>query len=296
MAKLPAFQFYPGDWMKDPELRSCSIFARGLLVDILCLMHEANPRGHLCFDGEKPWSNSQIVAAICGNESIEDKMAGLNELLDRGVLKRNSAGIVYSARMVRDEKLRLERSKAGSKGGSKRQANAKQKSSKPQATTQAKTGSSSSSSSSSSDTRKAAFELWWLCVHLKTGKEGARKAYHKAIKRLKAELDDGRPEFVNPHAFLRERMTLFAQSPDANPPDREPIHPARWLNDGRYDDDPKAWGGNKREATTGPNPRDAELTRNMLRARIIKESREKGLDWDDDDVKRAIEAEMEKTQ
>lgn len=29
--KLPSFQFYPGDWMKDPSLRSVSLEARGLL-------------------------------------------------------------------------------------------------------------------------------------------------------------------------------------------------------------------------------------------------------------------------
>ena len=37
MAKLPAFQFYPGDWQKDAGLRLCSICARAL--------HRVSPNG-----------------------------------------------------------------------------------------------------------------------------------------------------------------------------------------------------------------------------------------------------------
>lgn len=47
MAKLPSFQFYPGDWLKDPDLRICSLAAKGLLIDMLCYMHESQERGVL---------------------------------------------------------------------------------------------------------------------------------------------------------------------------------------------------------------------------------------------------------
>jgi hypothetical protein len=80
------------------------------------------------------------------------------------------------------------------------------------------------------------FESWWQAVHLKTGKEAAAKAYVKAVQRIRSE----KPE-LDPHAFLHERMTAFAATPSANPPDRTPIHPATWLNQGRYYDDPAAW-------------------------------------------------------
>lgn len=39
MAKLPAFQFYSGDWLKDPELAMCSPATRGIWIDALCAMH-----------------------------------------------------------------------------------------------------------------------------------------------------------------------------------------------------------------------------------------------------------------
>ena len=47
MTKRPAFQFYPGDWLRDTGLRSCSAAARGLWMDILCFMHKGSPYGYL---------------------------------------------------------------------------------------------------------------------------------------------------------------------------------------------------------------------------------------------------------
>ena len=47
--KRPSFQFYPGDWLHDTGLRACSLAARGLWIDIVCFMHQAEPYGHLTF-------------------------------------------------------------------------------------------------------------------------------------------------------------------------------------------------------------------------------------------------------
>jgi hypothetical protein len=78
------------------------------------------------------------------------------------------------------------------------------------------------------------FDAFWAVVHHKTAKDAATRAYAKAVKRL-------RQREVDPHAFLLERMRQFAASPAAHPDDRTPIHPATWLNQGRYDDDPATW-------------------------------------------------------
>lgn len=151
MAKLPAFQFYPGDWLKDPDLKRCSIFARGLLMDLLCLMWEAKHRGRLAAaDGVTPWSNEEVVNAVCGS-TTEEKLVGLKELEDKEVLSRDGNECLFSRRMIRDEELRAVRAQSGSKGGSKTQA---KRQAPPVANTQAnakaKSGSSSSSSISSS--------------------------------------------------------------------------------------------------------------------------------------------------
>lgn len=122
MAKLPAFQFYPGDWLKDPNLRRCSPAARGVWVDMLCLMFECDPRGVLATGG-KPWGDDEIASVISGQTA--EVLSCIQELLTKEVASRNGAGAIFSRRMVRDEQIRRERAKAGAKGGSKPKAKSK---------------------------------------------------------------------------------------------------------------------------------------------------------------------------
>lgn len=123
MAKLPSFQFYPGDWQKDPNLKRCSHGAKGVWMDMLCLMFECDERGYLITEGN-PWTIEEIASA-CGG-ALDQTTLLIDELLKKGVAKKDDRGSIYSARMVRDEGTRKERAKAGSKGGSKTQAKRKQ--------------------------------------------------------------------------------------------------------------------------------------------------------------------------
>ncbi|GAB4133109.1 MAG: hypothetical protein Kow0040_14930 [Thermogutta sp.] len=131
--KLPAFQFYPGDWLKDPALRSVSVAARGLWIDLLCLMHESPRRGYLQHANGKPVTTEQIARMTgCSAEEVSQL---LQELEYSGVFSCTEHGVIYSRRTVRDEAIREKRREAGLKGGnpvllkqnaSKRQANGKQ--------------------------------------------------------------------------------------------------------------------------------------------------------------------------
>lgn len=114
MAKLPYFPFYTGDWMKDPNLRSVSFSARGLWTDMLCLMHEGDRRGYLTLNGS-PLS-LQSLARMTGG-STEEVSQILTELINSGVCSCNDHGLIYSRRMVRDEKVRQARAEGGKKGG-----------------------------------------------------------------------------------------------------------------------------------------------------------------------------------
>ena len=125
MAKSPGFWFFTGDWMKDPELRFCSIFARGLLVDLLCILFEAKERGYASNPDGTPRTDQQIVDAVAGS-SREEKLAALSELEKSGVLSRDERGILFSRRLARLAQLSETRSKSGSQSGSKTQAKLKQ--------------------------------------------------------------------------------------------------------------------------------------------------------------------------
>lgn len=103
--KLPAFQFYPGDWMKDPDLRRCSLAARGVWVDMLCLMFECEQRGVLATGGS-PWSRTDVAQAVGGNGDVT--LRCIDELVAKGVCKVREDGALYSKRQVEDEEKRAE--------------------------------------------------------------------------------------------------------------------------------------------------------------------------------------------
>ncbi len=131
--RLPAFQFYPGDWLKDPELRRSSKAARGALIDILCLAHECDFRGAL-WGSNTAWSREEISDGIGG--SRDENLALIQKLIDNGPLKVWSKvslkdlkttrpdllpsfpdGMIYNRRMLKDEIKRMAGKQAGIEGG-----------------------------------------------------------------------------------------------------------------------------------------------------------------------------------
>lgn len=110
--KRPSFQFYPGDWMNDPALRMCSLAARGLWADMLAIMHDCVPYGHLAVNGKGILPG--ILARRVG-ASIDETEGLLAELRDHGVYSVSEEGWIYSKRMVRDERNRQVRAAGGVK-------------------------------------------------------------------------------------------------------------------------------------------------------------------------------------
>lgn len=114
MSKLPWFKFYPSDWRAEPSLRMVSLEARGLWIECLCLMHEAEPYGHLLVRGQ-PLEVPALAAIVGAPEQIV--RACLHELEEAGALSYNKDGTVVSRRMVRDAKNRERAKNHGKKGG-----------------------------------------------------------------------------------------------------------------------------------------------------------------------------------
>ena len=107
--KRPAFQFYPGDWLRSTDLRSCSVGARGLWIDMICLMHEGTPYGYLKV-GSKD-IDKDTLARITGCLPTECEI-WLNELIESGVCGKED-GTILCRRMIRDERTRNAREKGG---------------------------------------------------------------------------------------------------------------------------------------------------------------------------------------
>ena len=115
MTKRPAFQFYPSDWRTDPGLRLCSIAARGLWIEMLCLMHEGEPYGHLTVQGRQ--ISSDMLARLVGEPPASVKK-WLKELEENDVFSLSEEGVIFSRRMVRDEEVRERRAAGGEAGAS----------------------------------------------------------------------------------------------------------------------------------------------------------------------------------
>ncbi len=110
--KRPSFQFYPQDWLSASEVRACSVSARGLWIDMICLMHQGEPYGHLTLNGKGILP--PILARMVG-ASIEEVEGWLSELESVGVFSREDDGTIYSRRMIRDEEIRQSRAAGGVK-------------------------------------------------------------------------------------------------------------------------------------------------------------------------------------
>jgi hypothetical protein len=107
-------KFFPSDWRADQALRVCSLSARGLWIEMLCVMHNAAPYGHLLINGS-PVSDTQL--AMLAGTSPDQIPALVGELETAGVFSRTGKGVIYSRRMTRDEKKAALARKHGQKGG-----------------------------------------------------------------------------------------------------------------------------------------------------------------------------------
>ncbi|MBS1057145.1 hypothetical protein [Gluconobacter kondonii] len=107
-------KFWWQDWQRDPALRMCSLAARGAWIEMLCLMADADPVGHLLVNGRSP--NMRQLSAVLGcSEREATKLVA--ELEENGVFSRSEDGTIFSRRMVRDKAISDEAAANGKKGG-----------------------------------------------------------------------------------------------------------------------------------------------------------------------------------
>jgi hypothetical protein len=115
--KNPWFKLFAKDLLADENLKACSMAARGMFIYMLSLMHRSGHRGHLCQINNtgKPMDLSQL-SLLAGCETTEAERL-VSELISAGVFAVSSDRIIYSRRMVREERISKARSESGAKGG-----------------------------------------------------------------------------------------------------------------------------------------------------------------------------------
>lgn len=82
---------------RDLAWRTCSIAARGLWMEIVCAMHDADYYGHLAINGN-PLSSSEC--AIAFGVPLGQFRRLLAELERKRVMQRTERGVLYSVHLV----------------------------------------------------------------------------------------------------------------------------------------------------------------------------------------------------
>jgi hypothetical protein len=107
-------KFYPADWRADAMLRLCSIGARGLWAEMMCIMHAADNYGSLLVNGKR--IDKKQLAGLAGI-SEKECIFLLLELETNGVFSRDEDGTIYSRRMRRDHAKAIKDKENGRGGG-----------------------------------------------------------------------------------------------------------------------------------------------------------------------------------
>jgi len=225
MNKLPAIQFYVGDWRKDPGVQALNYHDRGVWFEMICLMHESEQRGKLLLNGAA--MPEDALARILGLDN-QILTTTLTTLLTYGVATRcDDSGAIMSRRMIRDENLRKVRAECGKQGGNPNLVNQK-----PTTKVNQKPTPSSSSSFSISSTRVLSLdnthsEKIYNLYPKKVGKDAALKAIKKALATVDANT-------------LEQIVTEYAESQKGQDAQYIP-NPSTWFNQGRWQDDKSTW-------------------------------------------------------
>jgi hypothetical protein len=115
LMELPFIKFYTSDWIGDAQLRLLPLAARGLWIDMICLMAASQRRGFLEIGG-RPIKDAVTLSRVIGADSNEVAKL-LPEMEQAGVFSRDENGVIYSRRMVRDTALSEQKRQAGLRGG-----------------------------------------------------------------------------------------------------------------------------------------------------------------------------------
>lgn len=100
MARHAYFRLYVRDFRADTALHSCSYGARGLWLELVAIMHEAHPRGHLAIGRDRLGRGDVAKIALYTMGSEDDVSTFLDELLRHGALSLAPDGAIMSPTLL----------------------------------------------------------------------------------------------------------------------------------------------------------------------------------------------------
>ena len=216
MDKAPAFQFYPKDWLSDPDVVCMSMGQRGAYITLLCY----------CWKEDKLPNNPDYIRKLLGNvpkwktlwNGIKHKFEIRGDYLIHPRLEKER---------IKQEEYRKKKSNAGKKGMKKRWNKSDNNHNTVKEVLITKNNSSSSTSSAyfnNKDIYTSSFQNFWEVYPRRTGKKTALQAWNKINP-------DNELQKIMLDAIERNKQTKQWQSRRFIP------HPATWLNQERWNDE-----------------------------------------------------------
>jgi len=117
MKKNHWYKHDANDWLADVELRRCSLKARGLLEDLICMAHNTEPYGYIdigCQPSDQEWVKELAMTVRCHHKECS---TAWQELVKRRRIGVDKDGNAYIPRMVSDHAYSLQQSNFGKGGG-----------------------------------------------------------------------------------------------------------------------------------------------------------------------------------
>lgn len=220
MKRNPWLKFYVADWRADPGLRMCSAAARGVWIDLICLMHEAVPYGHLLVHGQPPEVAQLSYLTATPPEHLSECLA---ELESAGVFSRTREGVIYSRKLTRMASDSAKKRKSGKMGGNPSLLKQTEKDGVVKQHVKEVDKPRIQNPESREKIPKKEFDEFWMAYPRKVGKQAALRAYDRARRSSSAEeILEG----TRRYAFaVRGKDPAYVK------------HPSGWLNDGRWADE-----------------------------------------------------------
>jgi hypothetical protein len=100
--RKPYLPLFYGDWCSDINLKRCSLSARGLWLEIICMMQQT--------DGTMFFPETDLPFLVGRPES--ETVAALNELENNAVFSRDDQGRIYCRRTKREAQISQVRAKS----------------------------------------------------------------------------------------------------------------------------------------------------------------------------------------
>jgi hypothetical protein len=206
------FKFYPDKWTGDLELQSCSLEARGYWIDLIAIMHRANPYGTLCISGKEP--PHKVIGSLVGCHPSKSKKL-LKELESKNVAKRDENGFIYSQFLRELKDKREVAQEYGKQGGNPQLVKGRVN---PPVNPPVKLEVESRYKNKEKDKEYVDF---YTSYPRHEGKEAGRKAYLRLNKTEQEKVIASLPNFVKAKADTEKKFIPL---------------PATYINQKRYED------------------------------------------------------------